>query len=168
MIFYHFTNPGFLMIAREGLKPNTNGIREHMTLPIVWLTTESSNAATAEDAEHIRKYGASRFRAGELIYGGPVRLTVRLEGSNLRLFRYVDFLRKHDADLTFFRERLTRKALKSWWVHAGRIPPRKVEMQTSAISVFACLDYRTYERGPRRSLRSACDIQNSFSGHVPR
>ena len=63
MRLFHYTHPGtYLRIAAEGLLPHCKEDDALMTggVPVVWLTRETSNIATAAHIEHYVK--TRRFR----------------------------------------------------------------------------------------------------------
>jgi hypothetical protein len=145
MRLFHYTHPGtYLRIAAEGLLPHCKEDDALMTggVPVVWLTRETSNIATAAHIEHYVKLGVSEFKVGELMYGGTARLEVQLERSNRKLMRYVDFVRKTKCIPKLM---LSRTAQTSWWVYLGVIPPHKIE-PIDAATMLACLAWhiKTY------------------------
>jgi hypothetical protein len=123
MILYHFTSPAnAFRIAEQGLQPC--GSDETLAMvgePVVWLTRQPSNIATAADVAHMRKlFGdANGAKEGALLFGGTARLTVSLEPQT-RLVRYRDIINPEYAHV------LTPDALANWYAYFGTIPPRKI------------------------------------------
>jgi hypothetical protein len=171
MKLYHFTHPGtYWHIAVGGIRPALNEKNEHMTggVPVVWLTTEESNVCTAADIEHVNalcKGGADR-EVGDLIYGGSLRLTVRLNTTR-RLVRYAVFLDRSCTPewLRIMRRQLSKKALATWWLYLGTIPPRKID-PISASDYIECLNHHV-ETHPDLSVRETYAAQRERLMTVP-
>ena len=144
MVLYHFTQPGNLLhIAAEGLQPSTRAAHGFMTggIPVVWLTREQTNIATAGDAVHLAAQGNPECKAGDIKYGGRARLTVTLARHDKRLMRYLDFCGKNGGDVAAIRHILTPGAVQSWWVYVGLIPPHKIDLTVSRATALECLDH---------------------------
>jgi hypothetical protein len=144
MKLFHYTNPrNYLRIAASGITPHASDENAYMTggVPVVWLTQQASNVATAEYlALMVKSYGEvmAKRKVGELMFGGTARLTVNLPRHDKRLVRYLDFLR--EPDMAAIREGLLPEALRSWWVYLGTIPPRRIEPVPAAL-MFECLSW---------------------------
>ena len=104
MQLQHFTTPenALLIGLGGGLRVNLPAPEKNkpeqalqtMGQPVVWLTKEESNIATAADVAHFKKAYGDDFeqKIGEPMYGGPVCCTVEVE-RNRHLMRWVEFLR---------------------------------------------------------------------------
>ena len=142
MKLFHYTHPGtYLRIAAEGLLPHAKEENYHMTggIPVVWLTTETSNVATAQHIAHMTKVTGQADRAPEdLMYGGTARLTVHLDRVGKKLMSYPDFVRRYRPPVDI--ERMWPKARRSWWVYLGVIPPHKIEPVSAAL-MLECLSW---------------------------
>jgi hypothetical protein len=143
----HFTTPenALLIGLGNGLEPHVtkadgagHGIQT-MGVPVVWLTKEENNLATAEHLAHLQKLGViSKTKIGEPLYGGPVCCTVEVERTR-HLMRWVEFLRttRIEAIDQVTGERITgRDVLRSydmmphvdaqWWISTRAIPANRV------------------------------------------
>jgi hypothetical protein len=138
MKLYHYTMiENLLPISWNGLKPK-NALDEGETWqtgrPVVWLTRQESNAATAADVEHLARLGVSVV-LGALLFGGPGRVTVHLERHDRKLVRYAEIASK------FVKPLMPPYTLVSWWVYLDHIPPSNIEPITVAQAI-AGLDFR--------------------------
>ncbi len=135
MILYHFTHPGNVMlISRQGLQPGASEDTLLMTdgAPVVWLTRQESNIATASEVADMAKVGMD-YKEGAMMFGGAARLTVRLEPQK-RLQRYCDLPSVKVAALT-------PAVLNDWYVYFGTIPPSKIDTTMPAPIILECLDH---------------------------
>jgi hypothetical protein len=137
---YHYTIPenALLIALGGGLKPGLGlkgGQNAYQTLgmPVVWLTKEQTNIATADDVA-LMKCG----EVGGPRYGGEVRCEVHIERSK-HLQRYLDFLKTTDRKaidpatgeisfdgttvLTSFPR---HSSFRSWWIYDREIPRSKI------------------------------------------
>jgi hypothetical protein len=66
MKLFHYTNPGnYLRIAASGITPHASDENAYMTagVPVVWLTQQASNVATAKHlALMVKSYGEEMAR----------------------------------------------------------------------------------------------------------
>jgi hypothetical protein len=105
MILNHFTTPenALLIGLGGGLRvhlpaPEKNKLEQAlqtMGQPVVWLTKQESNIATAADVAHFNKeYGDDHHdqKIGAPMFGGPVCCTVEVERTR-HVMRWVEFLR---------------------------------------------------------------------------
>jgi hypothetical protein len=144
MIFYHFTDPTNLFrISLNGLVPGARQNTAFMTgnVPVVWLTRDDSNIARADDIEFIRRHSDMKIKEGDLLFGGNARLVVNLQRHDKRLFRYLDYLGSNGADVAKIRQVLFQRALTSWWVYTGLIPPSKIDLGVPPVVALECLDH---------------------------
>ena len=143
MILYHFTHPGtVLRIAAEGLKPEARPDTALMTagVPVVWLTRQQSNVATAADVAHLEKHGGCDRKEGDLAFGGNARLKVTLLPQK-RLMRYRDFLQVIGGDMVALGMILTPTALTQWYVYLDVIPPRRIDTSLPVVVARECFDH---------------------------
>lgn len=145
MRLFHYTDPStYLLIGTQGLLPQCTEDTLYMTggVPVVWLTRETSNIATAEYIAHVKSLGLADHeigKLGKLKYGGTARLAVQLERTNKKLMRYADFLRKAACPLSI-KPLLHHTAATAWWVYLGVIPPHKIE-PVDVATMRACLEW---------------------------
>lgn len=142
MILYHFTQAANLFhVALDGLEPHASPNNGFMTgdVPVVWLTREESNLATADDVSHVLRVAGVQMKEGDLLYGGNVRLAVQVERHDKRLIRYSDFCIKSGA--AKFQKSITPKSWAAWWLYLGLIPPRKIDLRISRDAAIECLDH---------------------------
>jgi hypothetical protein len=157
MRLYHFTNPAnFLRIAAEGLTPNVDPEDALMTIgrPVVWLTTNGSNEATEADVAQLSVYTPGEQRAvGDLMFGGPHRITVNLSRCSKRLVRWSTWMRKHSGVIVdengmallatdSILSHMTPDALSNWYIYFGTIPPDKIELNLTRELALAGLEYQ--------------------------
>jgi hypothetical protein len=142
MNLYHFTPAGRApLIAQSGLRAGADNDPE-MTcgLPVVWLTRQESNVCTQADIDHMQWVcGHVDRKVGDRMYGGPARLTVRIERHNRRLVNYGQFLR--DVGMyQHFAPLLTPAALTQWYVYLGDIAPHKIDTSLPRALALECID----------------------------
>jgi hypothetical protein len=167
MQLYHYTNaPNALLIglgrglsARLGEHNNSDG-GQTMGVPVVWLTREQSNCATAEHVAYLAEHGIAH-KLGEPMYGGPVRCIVEIERSK-HVMRYGEFLQttKIVGINPQTGERVTGRdlargyaklpgALTHWWISTRDIPVSKICVPlTRAQGIEACEWQVTHEDDP--------------------
>ena len=85
------------------------------------------------------KGGADR-EVGDLNYGGTLRLTVRLNTGNPDDSLCGISTTCTPEELQMMRRQLTGKALTSWWLYLGTIPPKKID-PISASEYTECLKH---------------------------
>lgn len=144
MILYHFTHPANVpIISASGLEPGAKPDIAFMTggIPVVWLTLEESNVATADLIAHMEKVGERDRNEGELTYGGTARLTVNLSRADKRLIPYRELLRQNGCDMTVMRSIHIPVALTKWWVYLGVIPPHKIDTTIPAALALESIDH---------------------------
>jgi hypothetical protein len=169
MQLYHYTEPSiYLHIAYQGLLPHCKGLNAPMTggEPVVWLTKEASNLATAASiAEVANLFGGEplKRKVGEPIYGGTARFTVHLDRADRKLVRYADFL--HETGSAAILKLLSRAARTSWWIYRGTIPPHKIE-PIDVATMLACLDWHI-ETHPDMEVRAQFAAQREKIKDLP-
>ena len=130
MKLYHFTViENLVLISWNGLKPDPLRGTRHAGHPVVWLTRQKSNAATAADVEHFARPGVPEAVLGAPLFGGPERMTVNLERHDRKLVRYAEIASE------FEKSCMRLPYLMSWWVYFGHIPPSKIEPITVAQAI---------------------------------
>lgn len=143
MVLYHFTQPANLFhIALNGLEPRSGGDNAFMSggVPVVWLTEQQSNIATAADVAHVRKYAPDHeFAEGDCFFGGTARLSVKMKRRDEKLFRYLDFWRGISGDAHAMRK--TARGSELWWVYLSLIPARRIDASVPAPIAIECLDH---------------------------
>jgi hypothetical protein len=163
MRLYHFTTPKrpFLIFAcgllpyihREGL-PNDAG---YLTggQPVVWLTRQETNVATAADIARCKKYAPNHdITLGKGCFGGPVRLTLNLAHHDKRLVRYGEWFRANVRDADAVARRLGQAALTSWYIYFGIIPPKRIETELTVALALPGLEDEI-ENNPNLEARAS-------------
>jgi hypothetical protein len=143
MILYHFTDPvNLLRIASGGLEPRANPENKFMTgdVPVVWLTRQDSNIATADDVTYF-KVRDTEVKEGAFLFGGKARLAVELQRHDRRLIRYLDFIKKSGGNAAQVQDRISPRAAAAWWIYAGPIPRHKIDLSVPQEIALECLDF---------------------------
>jgi hypothetical protein len=169
MRLFHYTHPSlYLFIAGDGLLPHCKELNAPMTggVPVVWLTREVSNHATAASIAGIVKLFGESFeqKVGEPMYGGTARLAVHLDRADQKLMRYADFLQKTGSAATL--KMLSQAARTSWWIYLGVIPPSKIEPITAA-TMLECRDWHIATHPDPEAREHFKEQREKFKGVPP-
>jgi hypothetical protein len=165
MKLYHFTTQeNALLVALGGLQPKVRNDHVFQTFgtPVVWLTREESNLATAEHVAHFAKINRADLinTVGAPLYSSsnPVRCEVELSRHNKKLMRWIDFLRTTDlaagdplngeiaatgSDIVHIvQHSIAQTCREKWWIYMGDIPVRKMFVPLSAATALHGVDYQ--------------------------
>jgi hypothetical protein len=164
MKLYHFTlTQNLLLVSWSGLKPQPDALGECGTWragrPVVWLTRQESNAATAADVEHYARLDIPVV-LGEPLFGGPERVTVHLERHDRKLVRYAEIASEIEKSV------LRPHNLVSWWVYFDHIPPSKIEPITVAqaivgLDIHIDIAHDFEVRARYTAMRAELSLQNA-------
>ena len=167
MRLYHFAMPGSALLLGLGrpLKPgfSKDGNQwQTMGVPVVWLTKEESNLATADDMKLAAAFDPPiELELGEPRYGGPVRCIVEIERSK-HIMRYAEFLRTTTivAVTAEGEEQTGRQLLQrmepisnpgvftSWWICKREIPASRIWVPMTRAQAIEGCDWHAKHSAP--------------------